>query len=184
MGKFAESSSKPEFSAFFSADIFQRVLAKNDTGADMSLNERLEKEYVEAYKSKAAEKLAVLRLLKTAIKNRLVAESRPRDTLSDDEIMDVIIKQAKQRQDSIEQYNAANRKDLAEKEERELAILREYLPKKLSAEELAEAIEKAVAETGASGAKDMGKVMSAIMAAHKGQVDGKEVSAAVKARLA
>lgn len=150
----------------------------------MSLNETIEKDYIQAYKAKDSTRLGVLRLLKTAIKNQLVAECRPHDKLADAEILDVIIKQAKQRQDSIDQYKAANRNDLAEKEAAELAILESYLPAKLSNEELARAIEDAITRSGAAGPRDMGKVMGIILGKFKGQVDGKEVSAAVRERLA
>ncbi len=92
-------------------------------------------------------------------------------------------KQGKQRQDSIEQYRAASRPDLAEREAAELAILQEYLPKPLTPEELEAAVEEAVRSTGAASPQDMGRVMSAIMASHKGRVDGKTLSAAVRQRL-
>ncbi|WP_300898119.1 GatB/YqeY domain-containing protein, partial [uncultured Desulfovibrio sp.] len=97
--------------------------------------------------------------------------------------LDVFIREAKQRQDSIEQYTTAGRPDLAAKEEAELTILREYLPRALSPEELGAAIDAAVAELGATGPRDMGKVISAVMGACKGRADGKEVAAAVKRRL-
>lgn len=149
----------------------------------MALNEQIEKDYVAAYKEKNQVRLNVLRSLKTAVKNRLVELCRPHGTLNDDEMMDVIIKQAKQRQDSIEQYKQANRADLAEKEAAELEILNAYLPKRMSPGELAKAIDEAIAKTGASSPRDMGKVMGLILGAHKGQVDGKELSEAVKNRL-
>ncbi len=150
----------------------------------MSLFEQIEKEYIQAYKAKDAVRLTVLRLLKTAVKNRLVDLRRPGGSLSDEEMLDVIIKEGKQRQDSIEQYTAANRADLADKEAAELNILREYLPKALSPEELAAVIESTVAELQAATPKDMGRVISAIMASYKGRVDGKALSEAVKQRLA
>lgn len=149
----------------------------------MSLTEQIDSDYVQAYKAKDALRLSVLRMVKTAAKNRLVELKRPGGSLDDGELMDVFIKEAKQRQDSIEQYTAANRPDLAEKEAQELAILKEYLPKALSPEELAGAIDAAVTELGATGPRDMGRVISAVMGAYKGRVDGKEVSAAVKTRL-
>lgn len=149
----------------------------------MSLFEQIDKDYVQAYKAKDAVRLSVLRLLKTAVKNRLVELRRPGGTLSDEEMMDVIIKEGKQRQDSIEQYTAAGRSDLADKEAAELVVLQSYLPKPLSEEELTAVIDAAIAETGAASPRDMGKVISAVMAAHKGRVDGKVLSAAVKARL-
>ena len=99
-------------------------------------------------------------------------------------MLDVIIKEGKQRQDSIEQYRAANRADLADKEAAELKILQEYLPKALSPEELTAVIETTVAELQAAGPKDMGRVISAIMGSYKGRVDGKALSEAVKQRLA
>ena len=129
-------------------------------------------------------RLTVLRLLKTAVKNKLVDLCRPGGTLDDGEMMDLIIKEGKQRQDSIEQYTAAGRSDLADKEAAELVVLQSYLPKPLSEEELTAVIDAAIAETGAASPRDMGKVISAVMAAHKGRVDGKVLSAAVKARLA
>ncbi|WP_035060924.1 MULTISPECIES: GatB/YqeY domain-containing protein [unclassified Desulfovibrio] len=149
----------------------------------MSLSEQIEKEYIQAYKAKDAVRLTVLRLLKTAVKNKLVDLRRPGGSLSDEEMLDVIIKEGKQRQDSIEQYTAANRADLAEKEAAELRILQEYLPKALSPEELAEIIETTVTELQAATPKDMGRVISAVMGSYKGRVDGKALSEAVKKRL-
>ena len=149
----------------------------------MSLSEQIEKEYIQAYKAKDAVRLTVLRLLKTAVKNKLVDLRRPGGSLSDEEMLDVIIKEGKQRQDSIEQYTAANRADLAEKEAAELRILQEYLPKALNPEELAEIIETTVTELQAATPKDMGRVISAVMGAYKGRVDGKALSEAVKKRL-
>lgn len=146
----------------------------------MSVIEAIEQDYLRAYKAREEQRVGVLRLLKTAAKNRQVELLRP---LNDDEMLDVIQKQAKQRQDSIEQFTAANRKDLADREAAELEILRGYLPTPLTAEELAAAVEAAVAETGAEGMPAMGKVMTALMAACKGRVDGKAASEAVKARL-
>ncbi len=149
----------------------------------MTLNERIEKDYITAYKAKEQRKLDVLRLLKTAVKNLLVELKRNNGTLDDAEMMDVLLRQAKQRQDSIVQFTEAGRPDLAEKEAAELVILQEYLPQPLSAEELAAAIDAAIADTGAQGPKDMGKVMNAIMGAYKGRVDGKSLSATIKERL-
>ncbi|WP_027719560.1 GatB/YqeY domain-containing protein [uncultured Desulfovibrio sp.] len=150
----------------------------------MSLFEQIEKEYIHAYKARNAVRLTVLRMLKTAVKNRLVDLRRPGGSLSDEEMLDVIIKEGKQRQDSIEQYRAANRADLADKEAAELEILQEYLPKALSPEELAAVIETTAAELQAAGPKDMGRVISAIMGSYKGRVDGKALSEAVKQHLA
>ncbi|MCM0754311.1 GatB/YqeY domain-containing protein [Desulfovibrio aminophilus] len=146
----------------------------------MALQARIESDFVAAYKAKESVKVAVLRMLKTAIKTRQVELCRP---LEDDEILDVIAKQVKQRRESIEQFNAGGRPDLAEKEAAELDELSGYLPKALSDEELAQAVDAAIAALGASGLKDMGRVMQAVMDAHKGQVDGKKASALVRGRL-
>lgn len=149
----------------------------------MSLAERLNQDYLAAYKAHEAEKVGVLRLLKTAITNRLVELKKPGGTLDDDEILDLILKQAKQRKDSIEQYTQAKRQDLADKEAAELRILEEYLPKPLTEAELEEAIRLAMEETGASSPQEMGKVMGVIMAKYKGRVDGKAVSAMTRQKL-
>ncbi len=119
----------------------------------MSLTERIDNDYVQAYKAKDALRLSVLRMVKTAAKNRLVELRRPGGALEDGEMLDVFIREAKQRQDSIEQYTTAGRPDLAAKEEAELTILREYLPRALSPEELGAAIDAAVAELGATGTR-------------------------------
>lgn len=146
----------------------------------MSIAEQIDKNYIQAYKAKDQVKLGTLRLLKTAAKNRQVELMRP---LEDNDYMDVLLRELKQRQDSIEQYNAANRPDLAEREAAEAAVLQSYLPAQLSEEELAEVVEKTVAPLLDGGMKNMGRAISAIMAEYKGRVDGKAVSAAVKARL-
>ena len=143
----------------------------------MSLTTRIEQDYIAAYKAKDALRLGVLRLLKTAAKNLQVELMRP---VTDEELASVVQKQAKQRQDSIEQFTAANRPDLAEKE---LSILKDYLPEPLSEEELAAAIDAAIAALGVTNMSGMGKVIQSVMGDYKGRVDGKAVSAAVKARL-
>jgi uncharacterized protein YqeY len=146
----------------------------------MSLNQRIEKDYVAAFKAKKTDEVAVLRMLKAAVKNKQVELLRE---LAENEILDVISKQVKQRQESIEQFRAAGRIDLAEIEEREMAILRAYLPTALSSEEIAVIVDSTIQTLGASGMKDMGNVMSAILGAHAGRVDGKELSALVRAKL-
>ncbi|HJD98409.1 GatB/YqeY domain-containing protein [Mailhella massiliensis] len=146
----------------------------------MSIAEQIDKDYIQAYKAKDQVKLGTLRLLKTAAKNRQVELMRP---LEDDDYMGVLLREVKQRQDSIEQYTAAGRTDLADKEAAEVAVLQSYLPARLSEEELAEVVEKTVAPLLDGGMKNMGRAISAIMAEYKGRVDGKAVSAAVKARL-
>lgn len=149
----------------------------------MTLAQRLSEDYVAAYKAKNATVLSVLRLLKTAITNRQVELRQPGVPLADEEISSLIIKQAKQRRDSIEQYRAAGRNDLADREAEELTILEAYLPSRLSPEELDAAISAAIADTGVTDPREMGRVVGAIMARYKGRVDGKEVSAKIKEKL-
>lgn len=146
----------------------------------MSLSARIEMDYVTAFKAKKTDEVAVLRMLKAAVKNKQVDLRRE---LTDGEILDVVAKQVKQRQESIDQFRAASRSDLAQIEERELLILRAYLPAALSAEELESAVVSTIQTLGASGMKDMGKVMNAILGEHAGRVDGKELSALVRAKL-
>ena len=149
----------------------------------MSLFETIEKDYVQAYKAKDAVRLTVLRLLKTAVKNRLVDLCRPGGTLDDAEMLDLIIKEGKQRQDSIKQYTSAGRQDLADKEAAELAVIQSYLPKPLSEEELTALIDATIAEVGATSVKEMGKVMGVASKRLAGQADGKDISAKVRELL-
>ena len=146
----------------------------------MSLSERLEKDYLTAFKAKKTDEVAVLRMLKAAVKNKQVDLRRE---LTDSEILDVVAKQVKQRQESIDQFRAAGRIDLAEIEEREHLILRAYLPTALSPQELEEAVVATIQTLATSGMKDMGKVMNVILGEHAGRVDGKELSALVRAKL-
>jgi hypothetical protein len=105
------------------------------------------------------------------------------EELSDEIVLDLIAKQVKQRKDSFDQYSKAGRDDLAKVEADELAALEVYLPKQLSDEELSAAIDKAIADLGASSMADMGKVMQALLAAYTGQVDGKKASGLVRSKL-
>ncbi len=150
----------------------------------MSLYQQIEKDYITAYKARESVRVSVLRLLKTAVKRRLVDLCRPGGTLTDEEMLDVLTREAKQRRDSITEYTKANRRDLADREAAELVILEEYLPKALTDEELAAAIEAMIEKTGADSPAAMGKVMGPLMKEYKGRVDGARLSAAVKARLA
>ncbi|OLN24881.1 Transamidase GatB domain protein [Desulfovibrio sp. DV] len=147
----------------------------------MNLQARIESDYLAAMKARDALTLGVLRMLKAAAKMLQVELRRP---LTDDEFFSVMAKQVKQRRESIDLFAKANRADLVEKEERELGVLSAYLPAPLTDDELAAAVNAAVAELAASTMKDMGKVVQSVLAAHKGRVDGKRVSDAVKARLA
>lgn len=150
----------------------------------MSLYKQIEADYIAAYKAKESLKVSVLRMLKTSVKNRLVDLCRPGGELTDEEMLDVVIKEAKQRRDSITEYTKAGREDLARKEADELVVLEAYLPKALTEEELKKAVEEACTALGAKGPSDMGKVMGQLMKTCRGRVDGGKLSAAVKAHLA
>lgn len=146
----------------------------------MNLTARIESDYLAAMRGRDEVVVSVLRMLKAAAKMRQVELRRP---LTDDELLDVLAKQGKQRRESIEQFAKAGRADLVEKEERELVVLSAYLPAPLTDAELGDAVAAAVAELDARSMKDMGRVVQAVLAAHKGRADGKRVSEAVKARL-
>jgi uncharacterized protein YqeY len=147
----------------------------------MGLKDRILEDIKEAMKSKETDRLNTLRFLNSAIKNREI-ELRP-NLINDEEIYGVIKKLAKQRKDSIDQFQQAGRQDLADKEALELKFMEVYLPQQLSAEELRKVVEQAVAQVGATTVKDMGKVMQAVMAQTKGAADNKTVSEIVRARL-
>lgn len=121
-----------------------------------------------------------LRMVKTSIKNTEISKGHP---LSDEEIVSVLAKEVKQRQESAESFHAANRLELAEKEEAEIEILKQYLPEQLSEEAVAAIVDEAIASTGASSAADMGKVMGALMPKVKGKADGNLVSKLVREKL-
>jgi uncharacterized protein YqeY len=147
----------------------------------MTLEQKLTGDIGAAMKAKDTTRLTALRMLKTALMNKSIEKSR---ALESAEEMQVVGSLVKQRRDSIEQFTAGGRPDLAAKEQAEIAVLETYLPPAVSADELERAISDAVAETGASGAKDIGKVMKAVMAALAGKtVDGKQVNDLVRRKL-
>lgn len=147
----------------------------------MSLAERIQKDLVEAMKSKDELRLSVLRMLKSAIKNKEIEKIRP---LDEAESLQVLQTMLKQRKDSVEQFTKGGRTDLADKETREIAIIEAYLPAGASEADLDRAIEAAVAETGALSPKQMGAVIKAAKALLSGKtVDGKVLSDRVRARL-
>jgi uncharacterized protein YqeY len=145
------------------------------------LEDKILNDYKEAMKSKDAVKVSTLSFLRAAMKN--LGIEKKKDKLEDGDAIAVVKKQIKQRQDSIEQFKKGNRPDLAAKEEKELEILKVYLPEELSAVEVKKIIEEIIAATGASGVKDMGKVMKEVMAKTAHRADGKLVSDLVKERL-
>lgn len=145
------------------------------------LEEKILNDYKEAMKSRDTLKISVLSFLRADMMN--VAVAKKKNKLDDSEVISVIKKQIKQRQDSIEQFTKGNRLDMAEKEKKELEVLKTYLPPELSVDEIKKIIEEAVVLTGAQGIKDMGKVMKEVNTKIAGQADGKLVSDLVKERL-
>jgi len=138
------------------------------------LSETIDTDLKNAMKARDEIKTATLRFLKAALKNRMI--DKKLDVLADEDVLDVIQKQAKQRKESIEEFKKANRADLFEKEGKELAILEHYLPKQLSDAELEELIRGAIAKTQAKLKADMGKVMKELMPTIRGRADGKRVN--------
>ena len=147
----------------------------------MSLKARITEDMKAAMKAKEAAKLSAIRLLNAAIKQKEVDE---RVELDDTAVAAVIEKLVKQRKDSVTQYEAANRQDLADIEKAEIEILSAYLPEKMGSEEVAAAVAAAVAQTGAKGPADMGKLMAVLKPQLAGKADMAEVSKLVKAALA
>lgn len=135
----------------------------------------------EAMKARDADKVNTLRFLQAAIKNKEI-EVRP-NALTDDDVISVLKKSAKQRQDSIEQFTNAGRTELADKEKAELVIIEGYLPKQMGAEQIEKFVKEAIKELGATSPKEMGAVMKAVMAKTSGQADNKIVSELVKKNL-
>ena len=146
----------------------------------MSLKERLAEESKAALKAGEKVRLSTLRLLAASVKNREVELLHP---LDDDEFVETATREAKRRREAIEAYENAGREDRAAVEREELAVLQTYLPAALTDVEVDALIDEAVAETGAIGPGDIGKVMSAFMAAAKGRADGRAVQARVRSRL-
>ena len=147
----------------------------------MTLKEQITEDMKSAMRAKEAERLGTIRLLLAAIKQREVDE---RITVDDAGIIAIIEKLIKQRKDSIEQFQKAGRTDLVDQESKELGILQAYMPAQLSAAEVQLAIQKVIADLGASGPQDMGKVIGALKAQLAGKADMGTVSGLVKAALA
>ena len=147
----------------------------------MTLKERITEDMKAAMRAKDAERLGAIRMLTAAIKQKEVDE---RIELDDAAVVAIVDKLLKQRKDSIEAFEKAARQDLADKEKAEVVVLQAYLPARLSADEVAAQVKAIVAELGAKGPGDMGKVMGAVKAKLAGKADMGQVSAAVKAALA
>ena len=148
----------------------------------MGLTETITADIATAMKAKDAARLTPLRMLKTALTTKSVEKGRALEPAEDLQVVAALVKQ---RRDSITQFEAAGRIELADKERAEIAVLEQYQPPSAGDDEIAAAVDAAVAATGAASAKDMGKVMKAVMAGLAGKtVDGKRVNELVKARLA
>jgi uncharacterized protein YqeY len=146
----------------------------------VSLKARISEEMKDAMRAKDTQCLGAIRLLQAAIKQREVDE---RIELDDAQVVAVIEKMLKQRRDSISQYEAANRQDLVDVEKFEVAVLQQYMPQPLTEAEVAALLDQVVAETGASGIKDMSKVMAALRPLVVGRADMGALSGLIKARL-
>jgi uncharacterized protein len=149
----------------------------------MTLQERVDSDLKDAMRARDAAKLGVLRMLKSALKYSAIEKSGAEAQLDDAEAVQVIRKQVKQRQDSIEQFEKGGRPELAAKEKEELAILNAYLPQGLSADELANIVRETIAEVGATSKAQMGAVMKALQGKLAGRADGKTLSQEVQRQL-
>lgn len=146
----------------------------------MTLVERINSDLIIAMKSKDEVRLNVLRMLKSELKYKAIDSGQE---LSDDDAVAVLSSAAKKRNEAVEEFRRGGREDLAEQEMAESEIIKEYLPKQLSEDELKQLVEKAVAETGADSMKDLGAVMKVLMPQIRGRADGKSVNIAVKSIL-
>jgi uncharacterized protein YqeY len=147
----------------------------------MRLRDKINEDLTAAMKAREAARLSVLRMMKTAVK---LKETDLRAELTDAQAMQVFATLIKQRKDSVEQYTLGGRKDLADKEAAEIKIIEEYLPAGIADDELAQAVDEVIHETGAASLKDLGMVMRQCMARFEGKlVDGKKINALVKERL-
>jgi uncharacterized protein len=147
----------------------------------MKLRDKISEDLISAMKAKEAARLSTLRMMKSAVKNK---EIDARQELEDAQVIQVFLSMIKQRKDSIEQFTKGGRLDLVEKESAEIKVIEEYLPSAVTEEEIKTAVDAAIAETGVTSIKDMGKAMKACMARFAGRpVDGGKVSELVKARL-
>src|SRR5215468_2540208 len=149
----------------------------------MTLLERVDSDLKDAMRARDAARLGVLRMLKSALKYAAIAKSGAEAELSDAEAAQVIRKQVKQRQDSIESFEKGGRTELAEKEREELGILNAFLPQAMSQDELEKVVRETIAEVGATSRAQMGAVMKALQTKVGGRADGKTLSAEVTRQL-
>src|SRR5438093_11151144 len=149
----------------------------------MTVSERVDLDLKEAMRAQETTKMRTLRMVKSALKDAAIAKSGAETELSDADAAQVIRKQAKQRQDSIESFEKGGRADLADKEKEELSILNGYLPQGMSAGEVAGIVRETIVEVGATSKAQMGAVMKALQVKVAGRVDGKTLSAEVQKQL-
>jgi uncharacterized protein len=149
----------------------------------MTVQERIDSDLKDAMRAKDAAKLGVLRMLKSAMKYVAIEKAGAEASLDDNEAVQVIRKQVKQRQDSIQSFEQGGRPELAAKEKDELAILSAYLPQSMAADELGAAVRDAIAEVGATSRAQMGAVMKVLQAKLAGRADGKTLSQEVQRQL-
>jgi uncharacterized protein len=149
----------------------------------VNLSERVDSELKTAMREKNAIKLGVLRMLKAALTNATIEKGGADSKLTDTEATQVIRKQVKQRQDSIESFEKGGRAELAAKEKEELSILQSYLPQAMSTDEISKVVQETITEVGASSKAQMGAVMKALQAKVAGRADGKTLSAEVQRQL-
>lgn len=146
----------------------------------MSIKDQIEQDFIGAYKAREEARVSLLRLLKSAIKN---AEIETGKSLSDDDIVKILFKEIKQREDSITEYTKVDRNESAKKEQDEINLIKFYLPSQLDTTEIEKIVDKIIAETKADGLKDMGKVMNQVMSVIGSKANGSAVSAIVKNKL-
>ena len=146
----------------------------------MGLREQIDGDIKDAMKSGAKDKVSALRMLSAALKNKQIEKRAP---LTDGEVADTVRSLIKQRKDSIEQFGKGGRQDLVDKEAAEVVVLEVYLPQQMAREEIEKVVREVIAQTGAQGAKDMGKVMKALVPVLAGRADNKLVSELVKTSL-
>lgn len=147
------------------------------------LRDDINKALTEAMKAKNERAVSTLRMVNSTLKNADIEARTTGKPLDDAAVLSILQKMIKQRQESVELYKKGNRADLVKQEEEEIAIIAAYLPKQMSDAEMAAAIEAAIAETGAAGMKDMGKVIGVLRGKYAGQMDFGKASGAVKAKL-
>ncbi|MBT8448775.1 MAG: GatB/YqeY domain-containing protein [Gammaproteobacteria bacterium] len=144
------------------------------------LNDRIKEDMKAAMRARAKERLSTIRLILAAIKQQEVDR---RVELTDDDILVILDKMVKQRKDSIEQYNKAERKDLADKEQIEIEVIQAYLPQQLSQDEILALVDEAISATGAESMRDMGKIMGMLKPKLQGRADMGQVSGLIKSKL-